>query len=72
LAAIPHVDISALRNVSHTHIYALTSFSKLDLEICSSVESSGVRRKFSCGGVSFSGIWWTFVFDVHCWWRHNL
>jgi len=23
---------------------------------------SGVRRKFSCGGFSFSGIWWSFVF----------
>jgi len=32
---------------------------------------SGVRRKFSWG-VSFSGIWWSFVFGVRCLWRHNL
>jgi len=24
------------------------------------------------GGVSFSGIWWPFVFGVRCLWRHNL
>jgi len=24
------------------------------------------------GGVSFSGIWWTFVFGVRCLWRQNL
>jgi len=24
------------------------------------------------GGVSFSGIWWSFVFCVRCLWRHNL
>jgi len=24
------------------------------------------------GGGSFSGIWWSFVFGVRCWWRHNL
>jgi len=23
------------------------------------------------GGVSFSGIWWSFVFGVRCLWRHN-
>jgi len=31
----------------------------------------GVRRKFSWG-VSFSGIWRSFVFSVRCLWRHNL
>ena len=35
------------------------------------VLNSGVRRKFSWG-VSFSGIWWLFVFGVRCLWRHNL
>jgi len=30
---------------------------------------SGVRRKFSWG-VSFSGIWWSFVFGMRCLWRH--
>jgi len=30
-----------------------------------------VRRKFSWG-VSFSGLWWSFVFDVRCLWRHDL
>jgi len=24
------------------------------------------------GGSSFSGIWWSFVFGVHCLWRHDL
>ena len=24
------------------------------------------------GGISFSGRWWSFAFDVHCLWRHNL
>jgi len=24
------------------------------------------------GGVSFSGIWWSFAFGVRCLWRHNL
>jgi len=33
--------------------------------------SSGVRRNFSWG-VSFCGIWWSFVFGVRCFWRHNL
>jgi len=32
---------------------------------------SGVRRKFS-RGVSFSGIWWSFVFGVRSLWRHYL
>jgi len=32
----------------------------------------GVRRKFSRGGVSFSGMWWSFVLGVGCLWRHNL
>jgi len=27
---------------------------------------SSVRRKFSWGGFSFSGIWWSFVFGVRC------
>ena len=35
------------------------------------VATSGVRRKFSWGG-SFSSILWSFVFGVHCLWRHNL
>jgi len=33
--------------------------------------ASGVRRKFSWG-VSFSGIWWSFVFAVRCLWRHKM
>jgi len=33
--------------------------------------ASGVRRKFSWG-VSFSDIWWWFVFGVRSLWRHNL
>jgi len=33
---------------------------------------SGVRRKFSCGGVLLSGIWSSFVFGVRCMWRHIL
>jgi len=33
---------------------------------------SGVRRKFSLGGVSFSSIWWSLVFGVRCSLRHNL
>jgi len=24
------------------------------------------------GEGSFSGIWWSYLFDVRCWWRHNL
>jgi len=36
------------------------------------IRDSGVRRIFSCGGFSFSGIWWSFVFGVRCLWRHNL
>ena len=32
---------------------------------------SGVRRKFSWR-VSFSGIWWSFVFGLRSLWRHNL
>jgi len=24
------------------------------------------------GRVSFSGIWWSFVFGVRCWWRRNM
>jgi len=24
------------------------------------------------GGISFSGIWWSFIFGVRCLWRHNL
>jgi len=27
---------------------------------------SGVRRKFSCGEISFSGTWWSFVVGVRC------
>ena len=33
--------------------------------------NSGVRRKFSLGGL-FSGLWWSFAFGVRCLWRHNL
>ena len=33
---------------------------------------TGVRRKFSWGVVSISGIWWSFVFGVRSLWRHNL
>ena len=29
-------------------------------------------QKIFLGGVSFSGIWWSFVFGVRCLWRHNL
>jgi len=35
------------------------------------IPTSGVRRKFSWG-VSFSGIWCSFVFGVRCLCRHNL
>jgi len=34
--------------------------------------NSGVRRKFSWGGFSFSGIWQSFLFGVRRLWRHNL
>jgi len=33
---------------------------------------SDVHRKFSWGGGSISGIWWSFVFGVCCLWCHNL
>jgi len=33
--------------------------------------SSRVRKKF-LWGVSFRGIWWSFVFGVRCLWCHNL
>ena len=36
------------------------------------VHFSGVRKIFSWGRVSFSGIWWSFVFGVSSLWRHNL
>jgi len=39
--------------------------------LCVYTSNSGVRRKFSWG-VSFSGIWWSFIFGVRCLWRHNL
>ena len=32
---------------------------------------SGVRRKF-LWGVSFSDVWWSFLYRVRCLWRHNL
>jgi len=40
-------------------------------EACGSTGVSGVRRKFSWG-VSFNGIWWSFLFAVRCLWRHKM
>jgi len=30
------------------------------------------KQKIFMGGISLSGIWWSFVFGVRCLWRHNL
>jgi len=43
-----------------------------ELRVDYTLETSGEHRKFSWGGISFSGIWWSFVFSVGCLWCHNL
>ena len=42
------------------------------IQNCLGSGSSGVRKKVSCGGFSFSGIWSSSVFGVRCLWRHSL
>ena len=40
--------------------------------LCDSVFACQWRTQKMFMGVSFSGIWWSFVFGVRCLWRHNL
>jgi len=55
-----------------SRLNASLSHEILLLAACSSPLTSGVRRKFSWGGVWLRVIWWSFVFGVRCLWRHNL
>jgi len=41
-------------------------------DLWNSLWTSGARRKFSRGRISFRVIWWSFVFGVRGLWRHNL
>jgi len=49
-----------------------TIFGRLSFPGKKVVRDSGVRRNFLLWGVSFSAIWWSFVFGVRSLWRHNL
>jgi len=55
-----------------TIIRVQRNLSELEQSVMIVTQTQWRTQTIFMGGVSLSGIWWSFVFGVPCWWRQNL